>query len=196
MKLLLSVTLLIVIVYHCSKFVQLLIKMNQKIVLPSTKEEMLTIRKYPQKAVVEPTLSKHKVGIIVYFLMLIYLIAMIIIGTVNKNIEWSFYLLLFLPLIYSHNLLNVFASVDGGLLSGSRFVKWKSIKSFEFIPINANHKFYGYSKEVNNGYELKIKTKVFPISCIVTSEGTKKKLTKLLSENAAAIQNNSQLKKV
>jgi hypothetical protein len=186
MKLLLSVIFLIIIVYHRFKFVQLLIKMNRKIILPTTKEELLTIRKYPQKAVVEPVYSKHKVGIIVYFLMLIYLIVMFIIGAVNKDINWSFYLLLFLPLIYSHNLLNVFACVDGGLLSGSRFVNWKTIKSFEFIPIDANHKFYGYSKEVNNGYELKIKTKGFPISCIVTAEETKEKLTNLLDEHAKA----------
>lgn len=182
MKLLLSVTLLLMIVYHCLKFVLLFKKMNQKNILPLSKEELLTIRIYPQKSVVEPTLSNHKVGIIVYFLMLIYLLSMLIIGTVNKNIDWSFYLLLFLPIIYSHNLLNVFAIVDGGLLSGSRFVNWKTIKSFEFIPITANHKYYGYSKEVNNGYELKIKTKIFPISCIVTAEETKEKLTNILSE--------------
>lgn len=191
MKILISGTFLFIIVYHSFKFVQLLIKMNQKIILPSTNEELLTIRTYPEKPVVEPSFSKHKIGIFVYFLMLIYLIAMLIIGIMNKNINWTFYLLLFLPLIYSHNLLNVFASVDGGLLSGSRFVKWKSIKSFEFIPINANHRYYGYSKEVNTGYELKIKTKILPISCIITAEETKKKLTKLLSENAAAIEKNS-----
>jgi len=191
MKILLSVSFLFIIVYHSFKFVQLLRKMNQKIILPSTNEELLTIRTYPEKPVVEPKLSKHKVGIFVYILMLIFLISMLIIGIMNKDINWSFYLLLLLPLIHSHNLLNVFASVDGGLLSGSRFVKWKSIKSFEFIPISANHRYYGYSKEVNNGYELKIKTKIFPISCIITAEETKKKLTKLLSENAAAIEKNS-----
>ncbi|MDQ0971556.1 hypothetical protein QFZ31_001434 [Neobacillus niacini] len=184
MKLLLSVILLIIIVYQSFKFVQLLIKMKQKIFLPTTNEELLTIRKYPQKAVVELAYSKHKVGIIVYFFMHIYLVVMLIIGGVNKNMDWSFYLLLFLPLIYSHNLLNVFAIVEGGVMSGSRFAAWKTMKSFDFIPINANHKFYGYSKEVNNGYELIIKTKVFPVSCIITSEETKEKLTKILSEHA------------
>jgi hypothetical protein len=160
--------------------------MKQKIILPTTKEEWLTIRKYPQKVVEELTYAKHKVGIIVYFLMLIYLVVMLIIGAENQNMDWPFYLILFLPLTYSHNLLNVFAIVDGGVLSGSRFVNLKTMKSFDFIPIDANHKFYGYSKEINNGYELKIKTKVFPISCFVTSEETKEKLTKILSEHEIA----------
>jgi hypothetical protein len=117
-----GVLFLMIIVYHSFKFVQLLIKMKQKIILPTTKEELLTIRKYPQKAVDELTYSKHKVGIIVYFLMLLYLIVMLMIGAVNKNMDWPFYLLLLLPLTYSHNLLNLFAIVDGGVLSGSRLL--------------------------------------------------------------------------
>jgi hypothetical protein len=39
---------------------------------------------------------------------------------------------------------------------------------------------------INNGYELKIKTKLFPISCIITSEETKEKLTNILSKHAMA----------
>lgn len=184
MKLLLIVIFFIIILYHSVKFVQLLIKMKQKIILPTTNEELWTIRKYPQKTVHEPTYSQNKAGIIVYFLILTYLIVMLLIVAANKNMDWSFYLLLFLPLIYSHNLLNVFAIVEGGVLSGSRFVAWKTMKSFDFIPIDTNHKFYGYTQEVNNGYELKIKTKGFPISCFITSEETKEKLNKILSEHA------------
>jgi hypothetical protein len=70
-------------------------------------------------------------------------------------------LLVDIPSFYSHNLLNVFAIVEGGALSGSRFVAWKIMKSFDFIPIDENHKFYGYSKEVNNGYEFKLKQNSF-----------------------------------
>jgi hypothetical protein len=166
--------------------------MKQKIILPTSNEELVTIRKYPQKTVHEPTYSHNKAGILVYFLMLTYLIVMLLIGVANKNMDWSFYLLLILPLIYSHNLLNVFAIVDSGVVSGSRFVAWKTMKSFDFIPIDANHKFYGYSKEVNNGYELKIMTKIFPISCIITSEETKEKLTKILSEHEIVNRKESQ----
>lgn len=39
-----------------------------------------------------------------------------------------------------------------------------------------------FSKEANNGWELKIKTKGFPISCIITSEETKDILNDLLNE--------------
>lgn len=157
--------------------------MKQEIVLPTTNEEIKGIRKYPQKTVDLPTYSKQRVGIIIYFLMLFYLIVMFIIGASNKNIDWPFYLLLFIPLTQSYNLLNLFAIVDDGLLSGSRFVTWKKIKSFHFAPIDAYHKFYGHSKEVNAGYELKIRTKYSSISCIVTSNDMKKKLTNILSEH-------------
>jgi hypothetical protein len=82
----------------------------------------------------------------------------------------------------------MFAVVDGGLLSGSRLIVWKKIKSFQFIPIDINHKYYGYSKEVNGGYELKVKGKIFSESCIVTSPEMKEKLTRILSEHAKVIE--------
>ena len=82
----------------------------------------------------------------------------------------------------------MFAVVDDGLLSGSRLIVWKKIKSFQFIPIDINHKYYGYSKEVNEGYELKIEGKIFSESCIVTSPEMKEKLTRILSEHAKVIE--------
>lgn len=193
LKLFMNIFFLIVIGYYCYKFVQLLIKMKQEVVLPTTNEEIMYIRKYPQKTVNFPTYSKQKVGIIVYSLMLLYLIVMFIIGAANKNINWPFYLLLFLPLTHSYNLLNLFAVVDDGLLCGSRFVAWKKIKSFHFVPIDANHKFYGYTKEVNDGYELKIRAKHFSLSCIVTSNKMKEKLTEILSEHVMMNEEDSPL---
>src|SRR5690606_26250731 len=115
----------------------------------------------PQKTIDFPTYSKQKVGIILYFLMLLYLIVMFILGTVSRTIDWPFFFLLLLPLSYSHNFLNLFAIMDDGLISGSRFIAWKRIKSYHFVPIDANHKYYGFSKEVNSGYELEIKGKLF-----------------------------------
>src|SRR5690625_7503117 len=98
--------------------------------------------------------------------MLLFVIAVFLFGILSHN---SFYLLFFFPLSYSYNLLNLFAIVKGGLLSGSRFIAWHQIKSFHFIPIDINHKYYGYTKEVNEGYELKVKAKYLSKNYIFTS---------------------------
>jgi len=52
------------------------------------------------------------------------------------------------------------------------------------VPIDIKHKYYGFSKEANDGYELKIKTNGFPISCVVTSIEMKEKLTSVLRERS------------
>ncbi len=185
LRLFMSLFLFIVIIYESYKFIQLMIKMKQRIVLPTTKEEIAFIRKYPQKIVYFPTYTNNKVGIIVNTLLLLWLIAMLIFVEVYQYINWPLYLLLIPTLFNSHNLLNLFAVVDGGLLSGNRFIAWEKIKAFYFIPIDLNHKFYGFSKEVNSGFELKIRTKLFSTSCIVTSAEMKERLTKILVEHVS-----------
>jgi len=64
--------------------------------------------------------------------------------------------MLLLPLINGENVLNVFAIQAEGILDRGRFVRWKRIKEYRFIPIDLSHKFYGYTNEVNDGYELLI----------------------------------------
>lgn len=158
-------------------------QMKQKIILPVTDEEIAGIRKRPEKTLDFPTFSKQKVGIIIYSCLLIFPIVMYVLGILLQISEWSFYLLLFLPISYSYNLLNLFAVVDDGMISGGRFIAWKSIKSFAFVRIDINHKFYGHSKEANDGYELKVKTKGYFISsAIITSDEMKGKLNRILNE--------------
>lgn len=159
--------------------------MNQQAIIPKTAEEMKSLRNFPQKPVDCPSYSKQKVGIILYILMLIFVIVIFVIGALDKTIDWWYFFLFFLPLVHSDNLLNLFAVVDDGLISGNRFVSWKRIKSFHFAPIDVNHRFYGNSKEVNRGYELRIRVKYFSISCIVTSKEMKEKLAEILSEHGA-----------
>ena len=155
--------------------------------MPITSEESAVIRKIPEKPVDLPTYSKQKVGIIIYSFMLLFVCIIFIVGAVVlKEYNWSFYLLLLFS--HSQNVFNMFAVVDDGLLSGSRLIVWKKIKSFQFILIDINHKYYGYSKEVNEGYELKIEGKIFSESCIVTSPEMKEKLTRILSEHAKVIE--------
>ena len=184
LKLFMDILFFIVIAYLGYKFIQVLIKMKQKVILPTTNEERAAIRKIPGKIIDFPTYSKQKVAIIIYSFMLLFVIAIFVFGILSHNFGWSFYLLFFLPLSYSYNLLNLFAIVEGGLLSGSRFIPWNKIKSFHFVPIDINHKYYGYTKEVNGGYELKVKAKLFSTSCIITSAEMKEKLSNVLTEHA------------
>ena len=167
--------------------------MKRNVILPTMNEEIAAIRKHPQKTVDYPSFSKQKVGIIAYSCMILFVMVMFFAGAFLNEFNWSFYLLLFLPFSYSHDLFNIFAVEEDGLLSGSRFIPWKNVKSFHFVPIDVNHKYYGYSKEVNNGYELKIKAKFFPISCIVTSNEMKEKLSRIISEYAY-LQNNEKVR--
>lgn len=157
--------------------------MKKDISFPTTNEEYKAIRKYPQKPINLPTYSKQRLEIIIYSFVLILIMTMFMMGIFFTEFDESFYLLLLLPLANSRNLLNLFAIVDDGVLTGSRYVPWRKIKSFYFVPIDTNHKYYGFSKEVNEGYELILKERIFTISCIVTSEETKVKLTHIFYEH-------------
>ncbi len=183
LKLFLCVLFFSVIGYYSYQFIRVLLKMNQDVVFPVTNEEFQTLRKYPEKAVELPTFSKQKSGIILYSFILVFVLVMFILGLFIKGFDWFFFLLVFLPFTHSDNLLNMFAVVEGGLLSGNRFIPWGKIKSFQFVTITMDHRFYGFDKEVNAGYELVIKTSFFSSSCVVTSEEMKEKLTVVLSEH-------------
>ena len=182
MKIIMDLFFLLVVGYYAYKFIRLLVNMKQRVILPTTDEELTAIRKHPQSTLALPTYSNHKVGIILYLFMLLFLIVMYFIGVFTMTLNWSFYMLLFLPLVNSQNLFNLFVIAEDGILDGFRFIRWNKIKSYQFAPIDINHKYYGYSREVNDAYELKIKTRGFPISCIVTSDEMREKLSKILNE--------------
>jgi len=161
--------------------------MNQNVIVPIKSEEIAFIRKNPQKTVDLPIYSKQKLGIVMYGAMLLFVIIMFIVSAFINDLDWQFYLLLFLPLTYSHDLFNLFALSKDGVLSGGRFVPWKRVRSYQFIPIDVNHKLYGYAKEVNSGYELIIKTKGLSVRSIVTTNEMKEKLTQILSEHVGRV---------
>src|SRR5690606_27383198 len=79
--------------------------------------------------------------------------------------------------------LNLFAVLDDGFLVGGKFISWGRIKEYQFIPIDMNHRSYGYYREVNKAYELKIKEKFRTYSLIVMTEEMKGKLEQLLNNN-------------
>jgi len=180
MRILLDIVFFIILGYFCSRFAQVLLKMRQKIIFPVTNEEVTSIRKHLDKVLDVPTYSKQKVGIIIYFVMLLFVVVVYFLGVYFDVFTFSFSFLLILPFTYSFDVLNLFAFTEDGVLSGVRFIKWNKIKSFQFIPIEVNHKFYVFSKEANHGYELKMTTTGIPIRCVVTSEEMKERVKILL----------------
>lgn len=183
MKLFLDIIFFSILGYLFYRYIQVLIKLKQKIIFPISMEEVASTRKHPEKIVDAPTYSKQKSGIIIYSIMFIFVVIVYFLGTFFNISNLSYYLLLLLLFSYSYDTLNLFAVTEEGILSGVRFVAWDKIRSFHFIPIDMNHKYYGFSKEANSGYELRMKTKGLSISCIVTTEAMKEKLDQLLSEH-------------
>jgi len=195
LKLFMDILFVVVIIYYSYKFIQVLVKMKRKVIFPATTKEIVFIRKHPDKPLDLPTYSKQKVGIIFHVIVLLLVVVMFVLGAFFQLFDWPLYLLLFLPMANSYNLLNLFAIAEDGLISGSRFIAWRKIKSFQFVPIDINHKYYGYSKEANDGFELKIKTKIFSSSCVVTSDEMKDKLSDILSKHVQESENEPVLEK-
>lgn len=190
MQLLMDIVFVIAVGIYTYQYILGLVRMKKKIIFPSTAEELEVIRKHPQKPLDSPANPKNKTGILVYSLLLLFIIFVFIYGKITETLDWTLYPLMFLPLMNGNNLYNIFAIQDEGILDGGRFIRWSKLKTYQFIPIDLNHKFYGYSPEVNDGFELKIQTAFFPISCIVTSIEMKEKLELLLSERIQPFKDN------
>lgn len=183
MKLVLDIFFFFVIIYFCYQFVQVVFHVKQGVTFPYTKEELNGLRKHPTKPLNPPTMAGQKVGIYIYGGLLIFCILIYLLGIYYQISELTFYLMLILIFTYADFGINIFAIHQKGIVSGVRFVPWKMIRSFQFVPIDTNHRFYGYSKEANEGYELIIKTKLINLRCIVTDERLKEELEILLKEN-------------
>src|SRR5690625_1719092 len=126
----------IIMGYVSYGFIRVLLKMKQSIILPVTEEDRLAIRKHPEKPVDFPIYSSQKRGIIIYFSVLVFVSIMFVLGVSLQLLDWPFYLLLLLPVANSYNLLNLFAVLEDGLLSGRRFIAWKNRKS---TRLNSSH---------------------------------------------------------
>lgn len=175
--------LIAILLFYAWRFVHLLLKLKGEVIFPVTAEDMASIRKYPQKLNKEPTYTSQKNGIIIYCLLFLYVFLMFsFIMFFHPEPFITTYLLAMLPFLYSRNILRLFAVVDDGILCGARFITWKDIKSYKLLKIDVNHKFYGHDKEVNDQYELKIKTKFISHSCIITSQETLDRLRALFHD--------------
>ncbi|AXI08837.1 hypothetical protein CV093_08270 [Oceanobacillus sp. 143] len=182
MELFIEILIAAVILFYIYRFVLIIAKMKEKVVFPTSSEGIADIRKFPQKIVNAPTYFGQKWGLITYAIILAYVITMFCLVK-YLEINWATYLLVLLPLFNFSNLLNMFVIVQDGILCGGHFVSWKKIKTFEFVLIDANHRYYGHSEIVNNQYEIKIKTGILTLSSIITSEEMRKKLRSILYEH-------------
>ncbi|MCS0674447.1 hypothetical protein [Cytobacillus firmus] len=182
MKLIFEVLFLLIVIYYSYHYIILIAQMKKPALFPFDRTDLKTVRKFPQKSADAPVISKNKLGLTMYAVMLAFLIAMFIFGKYNMKFSWTYLYLLFIPLINAKDLLNVFAVYDDGFISGSKFVPWKKLQSFHFKKIDLNHKYYGYSQEVNEGYELILKTKMGSHSLVVTEKEMKERLACIFEE--------------
>lgn len=172
--------LIAILVYYAWQLLRVLLGLKEEIIFPVTAEDMASIRKYPQKPNKEPTYQGQKNGIIMYSFMFLYVFLMFFFITFFYPEPFiATYLLVMLPFLFSRDILRLFAVVNNGILCGARFISWKNIKSYKLVKIDVNHKFYGHDKEVNDQYELRIKTKSFSHYCIITSQATQDRLLAL-----------------
>lgn len=170
-----------VIFYYLFRFVQVLMKMRQDPLLPATAEEMKALRIEPQRPMKSFTYASQKSGIIFYSLFSVYIISMfIVIWNLRQELIVPLYFLILYPVFFTTNLLNVFAFTKDGIISRTRFIAWKRIKSYEFRRIDINHSYYGHSKEVNDQLELRLETRFWTYKCIVMTEEMENKVIDLL----------------
>lgn len=177
MKAIMVSLILALTIYIGYRYIRTLIKLRKASILPATMEEAAAIRRFPTKIVDFPTYAKQKVGIISHAAVLLFVALVLSFTRLIPETSGAFLLMLIVPLFQTLNFFNLFSIIEDGLLCGSRFVPWRSIQSFYFIPVNIKHRFYGFSEEVNQGYELKIKTTGFTISCFITTDEMKERLT-------------------
>lgn len=182
-----EITVLVAMLYYTFRLIQVLVKMRQTIIFPSTVQEVKALRKYPQKTVDNPTYKYQKSGFLLNILAVLFIAAMFSIGMITEALGSNHYLFMLAFLVYSYLMLqlNLFAVIDDGLLIGSRFIPWERIKKLYFTPIDVDHRYYGHTKEANGGYVLKIKTRIGFRQVIIMSEDLKHQLSQLMHEHVA-----------
>ncbi|MGR6897378.1 hypothetical protein [Rummeliibacillus sp. TYF-LIM-RU47] len=181
--LLLYLILLAVLLYFTANFIRLVYKLKGPVIFPLTIQDQENIKIFPQRKNARQSLKAIKESAFLYVIALMIAYGALI---YSYLISINTFILAVIPIINIKNLLNLFAIVDEGLVIGNKYIPWRKMKSFNFQPIDFNHPYYGYSKEINNGYELVIKKQLFSVSCIVTDEDTKHKLQNILKQNGIA----------
>ncbi|SHH26152.1 hypothetical protein [Virgibacillus chiguensis] len=185
METLFMIFVLLALVYYIFRIIQVIVKLKQAHIFPLTNEERRTIRKHPQKITAPPTVEGQKLGLLANVAFLFFIASMFSIVYITDVFSWHQYLFMLFFLMYAYFMLplNLVAVKQDGILIGTRFLSWKHIHSIKAVAIYKNHKFYGYSSDVNIGFVVKIKYKFGFTSFVVTSEKTLKQLLKICQEH-------------
>ncbi|NBJ67877.1 MULTISPECIES: hypothetical protein [Clostridia] len=187
MEMTMMILVVLALVYYGFRIIQVMIKLRQRIAIPATKEERSAIRKHPQKITAPPTVEGQKNGLIINAALVLFIIAMFTIVYITDVFSWHQYLFMLLFLAYSYFMLplNLFAVKHDGILIGMRFIPWKRINTIYVVPIDKNHRYYGFSQAANQGYVLKIKIKYTfgYASFVITSEQILKRILRFLKEH-------------
>ncbi|OEH92556.1 hypothetical protein [Bacillus solimangrovi] len=190
LKLLTAIVLLVLIAYLIHRYISIirLLNKNEAVLFPKQDKEFETILSYNQAVVTQPKFEKQKLNLVIMgvIIIIVIIISVFILTGYSFNF-YSIILLLLVPFLYMERFMNLFAFTKEGLWSGDRLIRWEKIIEFQLIRINMNHKYYGYSKNINDKYELKIKIgKLRKLSYIITSDETKDHITEILKNNAVA----------
>ncbi|WP_102029203.1 hypothetical protein [Salirhabdus sp. Marseille-P4669] len=182
LNLVMSVLLFFFLLFKGYQFLLTMGKLKKPALLPSSEEENASIRKYPEKIIKAPTYREQKAGIIINIVLWTALILIYLLGLFVFKMEWYYFLPLLVPTVNASEYLNLFAVTHDGIISGSRFIKWKNVKSLKWKKVDIHNKFYGYSQEVNDKFELYVETRGFPVRVFVTDDDVKEKLTNILND--------------
>lgn len=182
-----TIVFLMFFVPYVYLYLRQIIKMNQTAAFPVTENDIKAIRRQPKAPIALPDISQQKTGLYLNGIVILILLFLLIAKILGYFSDWTYFSILFPMLLNFNQTWNVFAFMGDGVLCGGRFVPWKRIQSYEFEPIDKDHRFYGYVSEVNSGYELEIKTKLSSVNCIVTSEAAKEKLSGILDAQLLSI---------
>ncbi|MDX8045284.1 DUF5673 domain-containing protein [Gracilibacillus sp. S3-1-1] len=179
MEIVISIVFIMLIAYHLYKFIYMLTKLNQPASLPKTENDLSELRSTSLNKLKPSTFKGQKLGIILYTITLLIASSLLITMITTNQFTLAFAPLL-VPLLFAEqHYFSQFAIREDGILSNTRFVPWKKIRSFTFIHIDINHRNYGYP-EINDKYELKIKTTFGAIRCIVLTDELKERLAEEL----------------
>lgn len=140
------------------------------ITFPNTEKELQALRKTPEKPIKEPNLKAHRGWIILYVFTLTLAMVLCGVNLIYLDNGWIFTFIFLLPVYHASDLINLFAVTKDGIISGSRFIPWSRMKSFERVPVDVNHRFYGFAHDVNGSQEVKIRTNGFPLTILITQK--------------------------
>lgn len=172
----------VILLYYVIRFVRVLLRWKHPVVFPLTEDEWASIGVHPNKKIGKLSISHQKIAVWGNGLIIFLMIAWIVFETFIAKRHFPA-VIAFIPTLWNlPKLWNLFAFQEDGIVCGYRFVPWKRVQSYQFIPIDQNHRYYGYSPALNEGYELMIHTKLTEVSCLVTTERVKEKLGLLLDE--------------